>query len=45
VDDLARKHGIEMPVCQAVANIVNAGADVDNEIHKLLSRPLKAERD
>lgn len=45
VEDLARKHGIEMPVCQAVANIVNAGADVDNEIHKLLSRPLKAERD
>jgi glycerol-3-phosphate dehydrogenase (NAD(P)+) len=45
VEDLARKHGIEMPVCQAVANIVNAGADVDNEIHKLLSRPLKAEQD
>jgi glycerol-3-phosphate dehydrogenase (NAD(P)+) len=45
VEDLARKHTIDMPVCQAVANIVNAGADVDEEIHKLLSRPLKAERD
>jgi glycerol-3-phosphate dehydrogenase len=32
-----------MPVCQAVANIVTGDADVDQEILKLLSRPLKAE--
>ena len=45
VDDLADRHGIDMPVCSAVANIVSRGADVDQEIHRLLMRPLKAETD
>jgi len=42
---LAERHKIEMPVSQAVANIVTGDADVDQEILKLLSRPLKAETD
>lgn len=42
---LAVQHGIEMPVCEAVANIVTGNANVDEEISKLLSRPLKAETD
>lgn len=42
---LAAAHGVEMPVCEAVARIVSDGADVDDEITQLMSRPLRAEYD
>lgn len=45
VRDLAARHSLDMPVCEAVAKIVVDGADVDAEIHRLLARPLKAETD
>ena len=40
---LARKHAVEMPICEAVDHIVNHGGNIDATIEKLLSRPLKAE--
>ncbi len=39
---LARRHGIEMPICQSVATIL-AGGDIDAELRRLLARPLKRE--
>ncbi len=45
VSGLAARHGIDMPVCEAVADIVSRNASVDEQISKLLSRPLKAETD
>jgi glycerol-3-phosphate dehydrogenase (NAD(P)+) len=45
VSGLAERHGIEMPVCEAIAEILTRDAGVDEQIAKLLSRPLKAEAD
>ncbi len=42
---IAAAHDIEMPVCEAVASIVTDGANVDDEITQLMSRPLRAEHD
>ncbi|NNJ77527.1 MAG: NAD(P)-dependent glycerol-3-phosphate dehydrogenase [Anderseniella sp.] len=42
---IAAAHDIEMPVCEAVARIVTDGANVDDEITQLMSRPLRAEHD
>ena len=42
---IAAAHDIEMPVCEAVARIVTEGANVDDEITQLMSRPLRAEHD
>jgi glycerol-3-phosphate dehydrogenase (NAD(P)+) len=39
---LARRHGVEMPICQAVATIL-AGGEIDVELRRLLARPLKRE--
>jgi glycerol-3-phosphate dehydrogenase (NAD(P)+) len=39
---LARRHNVEMPICQAVAAIL-AGGDIDGELRRLLARPLKRE--
>ena len=39
---LARRHGVEMPISQSVAAIL-AGGDIDAELRRLLSRPLKRE--
>lgn len=44
VRDLAAKLGVEMPICQAVAEILAGGVGVDEAILGLLSRPLKTER-
>jgi glycerol-3-phosphate dehydrogenase (NAD(P)+) len=41
---LARRHGVEMPISQAVANIL-AGGEIDAELRRLLARPLKRETD
>jgi glycerol-3-phosphate dehydrogenase (NAD(P)+) len=36
---LARRHGVEMPICEAVDRVLNAGADIDATIGGLLARP------
>ena len=41
---LARKLGVETPICEAVAAILAGEADVDDAIAGLLSRPLRTER-
>ena len=43
VQALAARCGVEMPICTAVAAILDGGAAVDQAIAALLSRPLKAE--
>ncbi len=50
---IAAEHGIEMPICEAVRNIIWGGVDgeqfpvlsVDEAIEGLLSRPMKAEKE
>ncbi|HEX6859702.1 MAG TPA: NAD(P)H-dependent glycerol-3-phosphate dehydrogenase [Caulobacteraceae bacterium] len=43
VRDLARNHGVEMPICEAVAAILAGEHTVEAAIMGLLSRPLKSE--
>ncbi|WP_293907704.1 NAD(P)H-dependent glycerol-3-phosphate dehydrogenase [Phenylobacterium sp.] len=43
VRDLARKLGVETPICEAVAAILAGQAGVDDAIRGLLSRPLREE--
>ena len=43
VRDLARRHGVEMPICEAVAGILAGEHSVEAAIMGLLSRPLKSE--
>ena len=40
---LAKEHGIDMPISEAVAAIVGGEVDVDTAIVELLSRPFRAE--
>ena len=40
---LARKLGVETPICEAVAAILAGEVEVDAAIQGLLSRPLKPE--
>ena len=42
VVELARRHGVEMPISASVAAIL-AGGDIDTELRRLLARPLKRE--
>lgn len=39
----AARHGIEMPICAAVDAILHHGADLDDAIRALLTRPLRRE--
>ena len=41
---LAGKHGVEMPICESVAAIL-AGGSIDEELRRLLARPLKREHE
>lgn len=41
--ELAARHGVEMPIAQAVAKLVAGGAPVDEVVEGLLTRPLRAE--
>ena len=41
---LARQHGIEMPIAEQMALILNEGKDPHEAIHELMIRPGKAER-
>ena len=43
VTALARKHGVEMPICEAVDAVLLGRASVDEAILALLSRPFRAE--
>ena len=43
VVELARQHGIEMPICEAVNAIVHGRSSADDEITKLLARPIRPE--
>ncbi len=40
---LAARHGIEMPICEAVHRILDQGAAIDDAIRGLLARPLRQE--
>ena len=42
VNSLARKFGIDVPICNAVKNLIN-GCSIDKIIDKLLARPLQYE--
>ncbi len=44
VRDLAARHGVEMPICEAVAAILSGEQTVDAAIMGLLSRPIRAEQ-
>jgi len=41
---LARQHGLDMPICLAVDQVLNHGADVDRAIARLLAHPYEFER-
>ena len=43
--DIARKHGIAMPIVEAVADIVSGAIGIDGAIERLMSRPLRRETD
>ena len=40
---LARRHGVEMPICEAVNSVVSGDGTVDEAIAALLSRPFTSE--
>lgn len=40
---LAKRHGVSLPICEAVHAIVDQGAEIDGVIDDLLSRPLGRE--
>lgn len=43
VTDLARKLGVEMPICEAVRSVVHESVPIVDAMASLLRRPLKAE--
>ncbi|MGO9485688.1 MAG: NAD(P)H-dependent glycerol-3-phosphate dehydrogenase [Rhodomicrobium sp.] len=42
---IARKYGVEMPICEAVSDVVKGRMTVDEAVEALLSRPLRPESD
>ncbi len=44
VAELARRHGVEMPISAAVDAVINRGAEVEAMIEELLTRPFRKER-
>jgi glycerol-3-phosphate dehydrogenase (NAD(P)+) len=45
VSDMAQARGIDMPICAAVRRIVEGSSEIDEELGRLLARPLKPEID
>jgi glycerol-3-phosphate dehydrogenase (NAD(P)+) len=45
VDDMAQALGVDMPISAAVRRIVQGRSEIDEELGRLLARPLKAEID
>jgi glycerol-3-phosphate dehydrogenase (NAD(P)+) len=43
VVQLAQKHGLEMPICEAVCAVLEGRVTVDDAIAALMQRPFKAE--
>ena len=43
VTALARRLGIEMPICEAVAAVIHQGVPVERAMAELLTRPLRGE--
>lgn len=43
VTDLARRHGVEMPICEAVRAVVHDGVPLADAMAALMQRPLRAE--
>ena len=41
--EMANQHGIDMPICQAVDAIVQGRSSADDEIARLLARPVRPE--
>ena len=42
---LAKRNGVEMPICEAVDNVLKGRLSVDEAVEALLSRPLRPEAD
>lgn len=40
---LAARHGVDMPICAGVDDVLAGRIDIDEAIHRLLSRPFRAE--
>jgi glycerol-3-phosphate dehydrogenase (NAD(P)+) len=40
---LARRYDVEMPVCEAVAEVISGNQEIDEIVARLMARPLKAE--
>ena len=45
VSDMAQARGVDMPICAAVRRIVEGRSEIDDELDRLLARPLKPEID
>ncbi|MGP1275874.1 MAG: NAD(P)H-dependent glycerol-3-phosphate dehydrogenase [Caulobacterales bacterium] len=45
VFELAARHGVDMPICEAVAAIISGASSVDTAISGLLARPFTSESD
>ncbi|MCP4395058.1 MAG: NAD(P)-dependent glycerol-3-phosphate dehydrogenase [Alphaproteobacteria bacterium] len=43
VTEVAKKIGVDMPICFAVNDVINSGASIDDIVDSLLSRPFKQE--
>jgi glycerol-3-phosphate dehydrogenase (NAD(P)+) len=43
--DIARREGIDMPIVEAVADIVTGAIGIDGAIERLMSRPIRRETD
>ena len=43
VTDLARRHGVEMPICEAVRAVVHDGVALAQAMDALMNRPLRVE--
>ncbi|MEJ8475784.1 NAD(P)H-dependent glycerol-3-phosphate dehydrogenase [Roseibium algae] len=41
--ELGKQHGIELPICEAVAEVVQGSSSIDKALSSLMSRPLKHE--
>ena len=41
--ELATRFGLDLPICEAVAAILQRGAAIDDSIAALMARPLKEE--
>ena len=44
VVEIAREHGLDLPICLAVNDVVSGAMSVDDAIEGLLARPFRAER-